>query len=393
MEMPIFYYKGYKTDGTQATGTIEADGIQDAIATIKARGIYPKDVGTFEHKENRWFSKKYDTALLPYITRQLSTLLSSGVPLIDALRSLSDENKGFWRGVLVGIRENVAAGASLSRALEAHPRLFPEFYINMVAAGEQSGALDRVLIRVADFLEKQASIQSKLRAAMIYPVFMASVGFVVMSFLFTFVVPKIVKIFENSKSALPFITVVLITISNFFVNYWWLIIILAVAGVMAMRRLREKHGRYLDTLKLKLPGNVMQSLYFGRFARTLGFLLGGGLPMLKSLELSAKSTGNIVVEERIRQAAKGVAEGARLSTSLEGFPPVLLQLIATGEKSGSLVEVLDKTADSYEEDFERRVQKALALLEPSMILLMGIVVGFIVLAVLLPMFQLNQLVR
>ena len=391
--MPIFHYKGYKADGTQAAGTIEADGVQDAIATVKARGIYPKDIAAYHHKEGRWLSKKYDTTLLPYITRQLSTLLSAGVPLIEALRSLSEENKGFWRGVLVGVRENLSAGASLSRALEANPRLFPEFYVNMVSAGEQSGTLDKVLIRVADFLEKQASIRSKLRTAMVYPAFMASVGFVVMSFLFTFVVPKIVKIFENSKSALPFITVVLITISNFFVNYWWLIIILAVAAVMGLRRLKERHGRYLDGLKLKLPGNVLQSLYFGRFARTLGFLLGGGLPMLKSLELSAKSTGNVVVEEKIMQAAKGVAEGARLSASLEGFPPVLLQLIATGEKSGSLAEVLNKTADSYEEDFERRVQKALALLEPSMILLMGIVVGFIVLAVLLPMFQLNQLVK
>ncbi len=390
--MPIFYYKGYKPDGSQATGTLDAEGIQDAIAAIKARGIYPKDVGTLEHKK-RWLSRKYDPALLPHITRQLSTLLSSGVPLIDALRSLSDENKGLWRGVLVGIRENVSAGASLSRALEAYPGLFPEFYINMVSAGEQSGTLDRVLVRVADFLEKQASIQSRLRAAMIYPVFMASVGFVVMSFLFTFVVPKIVKIFENSKSALPFITVVLIKISNLFVNYWWLLIILAVSLVMVIRRLRERHGRYLDALKLRLPGDVLQSLYFGRFARTLGFLLGGGLPMLRALELSAKSTGNIVIGERIRQAAKAVAEGGRLSTSLEDFPPVLLQLIATVEKSGSLVEVLNKTADSYEEDFDRRVQKALALLEPSMILLMGLVVGFIVLAVLLPMFQLNQLVK
>ncbi len=391
--MPIFYYKGYKTDGSQATGTLEADGIQDAIAAIKARGIYPRDVGTFEHKKTWWLSRKYDPALLPHITRQLSTLLSSGVPLIDSLRSLSDENKGFWKGVLVGIRDSVSAGASLSRALEAHPGLFPEFYINMVAAGEQSGTLDKVLIRVADFLEKQTSIQTKLRSAMIYPVFMASVGFIVMSFLFTFVVPKIVKIFENSKSALPIITVVLIKVSNFFVNYWWLIIILAIALVITVRRLRERHGRYIDALKLRLPGSVLQSLYFGRFARTLGFLLGGGLPMLRSLELSAKSTGNIVVGERIRQAAKAVAEGGRLSASLEGFPPVLLQLIATGEKSGSLVEVLNKTADSYEEDFDRRVQKALALLEPSMILLMGLVVGFIVLAVLLPMFQLNQLVK
>src|SRR5512135_3729934 len=265
--MPIFYYKGYRSDGSQAAGTLEADGVQDAIAAIKAQGIYPKDVGAFQHKEQRWFLKKYDATLLPYITRQLSTLLSAGVPLIEALRSLSDENKGFWKGVLVGIRDNVSAGASLSRALEAHPGLFPEFYINMVAAGEQSGALDRVLIRVADFLEKQASIQSKLRSAMIYPVFMAFVGFIVMSFLFTFVVPKIVKIFENSKSALPFITVVLIKVSNLFVNYWWLIIIFGIAILMAARRLRERHGRFIDALKLRLPGSVLQSLYFGRFAR------------------------------------------------------------------------------------------------------------------------------
>src|SRR5512135_3529337 len=253
--MPIFYYKGYRSDGSQAAGTLEADGVQDAIAAIKAQGIYPKDVGAFQHKEQRWFLKKYDATLLPYITRQLSTLLSAGVPLIEALRSLSDENKGFWKGVLVGIRDNVSAGASLSRALEAHPGLFPEFYINMVAAGEQSGTLDRVLIRVADFLEKQASLRAKLRTAMIYPVFMASVGFIVLSFLFTFVVPKIVRIFENSKSALPFITVVLIAISNFFVNYWWLIAIMAVALIPATRRLRQKHGRFLDDMRLRLPGN------------------------------------------------------------------------------------------------------------------------------------------
>jgi general secretion pathway protein F len=391
--MPIFRYKGYKTDGSQAAGTIEADGLQDALANIRARGIYAKDVSEHREKGKGWFSHKSDEALLPYLTRQLSTLLSAGVPLIDALRSLSEENRGFWRSVLVTVRENVSAGASLSRALEAYPRLFPDFYISMVAAGEQSGTIDKVLIRVADFLEKQASLRSKLRTAMIYPIFMASVGFIVMSFLFTFVVPKIVRIFENSKSALPFITVVLIAISNFFVHYWWLLVIMAVALVILSKRLRRKHGRLLDAIRLKLPGNVLQSLYFGRFARTLGFLIGGGLPMLKALELSAKATGNLVIEEKIRPAAQGVAEGARLSGSLEGFPPVLLQLISTGEKSGTLVEVLGKAADSYEEDFDRRVQRALSLLEPSMILIMGLLVGFIVLAVLLPMFQLNQLVK
>jgi general secretion pathway protein F len=391
--MPIFHYKGYKPDGSQTSGTIEADGLQDAVLSIKALGVYPKDVNEYSHKERGRFAGRYDQNLLPYITRQLSTLLASGVPLIDSLRALSEENSSVWRGLLVNIRDRVSGGASLSRALEAYPKVFPEFYINMVAAGEQSGTVDKILTRLADFLEKQTVIRSKVRTAMIYPVFMTSVGIIVMSFLFTFVVPKIVKIFENARAALPLVTVILIAVSNLFVHYWWAMIAAAAAGVLGARSLQRRNSRFLDGVKLRLPGNVMQSLYFGRFTRTLGFLLEGGLPMLRSLELSAKSVGNTVLRERIILAAERVAEGGRLSSSLEGFPSVLLQLISTGERSGTLAEILNKTADSYEEEFERRVQKALSLLEPLMILLMGLVVGFIVLAVLLPMFELNQLVK
>ncbi len=391
--MPIFHYKGYRPDGSSASGTIEADGLQDAVAAVKAIGIYPRKISEYRHEDKRWSRGADDDTVLPQITRQLSILLSSGVPLLEALRSLSEEKKGFWRGALVRIREGVSGGASLSRALESEGKVFPGFYVNMVAAGEQSGTLDRVLIRLADFLEKQASVRSRIRAAMVYPLFMVSVGFIVLSFLFTFVVPKIVKIFENTRSALPFITVALIWISNIFVHYWWLLALLAAAAGFGWKRVAGKYRRRIDGMKLRVPGGVMQSLYFGRFARTLGFLLSGGLPMLQSLELAASSTGNVIVEERVTEAAKKVAEGARLSASLEGFPSVLLQLIATGEKSGSLAEILEKAADSYEEDFERRVQKALSLLEPSMILAMGVMVGFIVLAVLLPIFQLNQLVK
>jgi general secretion pathway protein F len=263
----------------------------------------------------------------------------------------------------------------------------------MVAAGEQSGRLDMVLTRIADFLEGQEAMRSKIRTAMIYPLFMISVGFVVLSFLFTFVVPKIVRIFENAKSALPFVTVILIAISNLFVNYWWAIIIIVAAIFFSAGRIKEKNRPFIDRLKLKLPGGLLQSLYLGRFSRTTAFLLEGGLPLLKALELAAKSIGNSILEQKIRNAARMVAEGARLSASLEGFPSVLLQLISTGEKSGTLTEVLNRAANSYEEDFERKVQKALSLLEPSMILLMGLIVGFIVLAILLPMFQLNQLVK
>jgi len=228
---------------------------------------------------------------------------------------------------------------------------------------------------------------------MIYPVFMICVGFIVLSFLFTFVIPKITKIFKDTESALPLLTVVLIAISDIFQHYWWLLIGLLLSGIFGFRRLKEKNRLLIDRMIIRLPGKIMQSLYFARFTRTLGFLLEGGLPVLRALELSGKSIGNTMLRNRVIEAAQRVAEGARLSASLEGFPPVLLQLISTGERSGQLVGILKNAADSYEEEFSRRVQQTLAFLEPAMILIMGFIVGLIVLAVLLPIFQLNQLIK
>jgi len=391
--MPIFQYRGYRRDGSQATGTLEAEGLQDAILSIKELGVYPKEVQESFPGRKRELFRRRDKALLPQVTRQLSTLLSSGVPLMEGLKSLAEENKGFWRELLVSVRERVAGGASLSRAIEDEQRVFPEYYAHMIEAGEQSGTLDKVLLGLADFLEKQSAIRAKMVMAMIYPTFMVSVGFLVISFLFTFVIPKIVKIFEDTKAALPIITILLIKISHLFLNYWWAILILLVAIAFGAQRLRERHRNLLDALKLRSPGKIIQNLYLARFTRTLCLLLRGGLPMLKALELSGRSTGNTVLETRIMEIARKVAEGASLSASLEDFPPVLRQLVATGEKGGKLDEVLARAADSYEEEFSRRIQGALSLLEPLMILLMAGMVGFIVLAVLLPIFQLNQLVK
>jgi general secretion pathway protein F len=391
--MPIFQYKGYRTDGSEVAGTLEANSLKDAVLRLKGEGFHPKDVQESVYRKRFGLFQGYDTSLLPSTTRQLSTLLSSGVTLMEALSSISEENKGLWKNMLVNIKEKVAGGSSFSKSLEEYKKIFPEFYVSMVAAGEAGGNLDKVLSRLADFLESQDNLKSKVRASMIYPVIMICIGFIVLSFLFTFVIPKITKIFKDTQSALPFITVVLITVSNIFQNYWWLFIGILLGGVIGLRRLKEKNRLFIDRLILRLPGNILQSLYFGRFTRTLGSLLEGGLPVLKALELTAKSIGNKVLEIRIIDAGKRVAEGARLSASLEGFPPMLLQLVSTGERSGKLVEILKNAADSYEEEFSRRVQKALSLLEPAMILFMGLIVGLIVLAVLLPIFQLNQLIK
>ncbi|MGD0885309.1 MAG: type II secretion system F family protein [Thermodesulfovibrionales bacterium] len=391
--MPIFQYRGYRSDGTETAGTIEASGMSDALARVKAEGIFPSDVTEPRVGQRKRLFQRVDVTFLPNMTRQLSTLLSAGVPLMDALASLSAEYRGPDKEMLIAIKERVSGGAGLCRALEDFGDSFPDFYRNMVQAGEESGNLDTVLRKLADFLESQSAVRAKVRSAMIYPIFMMGIGIVVLSFLFTFVIPKIVKIFRDAKGTLPYITIVLIVVSNIFMRYWWALIGAAAAAYLFIRRFLRGHRLLVDRLILKLPGKVIQSLYYARFARTLGFLLDGGLPMLKAIGLSAKSMGNREIEASLLRGAEKVAEGQKLSASLETFPPVFIQLVATGEKSGRLPETLNRAADSYEEEFNRRVNQVVSLFEPLMILLMGLVVGFIALAILLPMFQLNQLIK
>lgn len=391
--MPIFSYSGYRTDGTDVTGIIEASGVSDALTKIKAEGVLPVNIAEPRIRFKKGLFHRIDETFLPNMTRQLSILISSGVPLIEALNSISAENKGFYKDVLIAIKERISSGAGLSRAMEDFDGLFPEFYLNMVQAGEESGTLDKVLIRLADFMESQDKLRAKIRLSMIYPIFMTGISIVVLSFLFTFVIPKIVKIFKDTQSTLPFITLVLIFISNIFINYWWIIAGFASGLYVYARKFVKQRRLLIDSLILKLPGSTVQSLYYARFARTLGFLIEGGLPILKALRLSAKSTGNKSIEASVLKAEEKVAEGQRLSSSLEIFPPVFIQLIATGEKSGRLAETLKRAADSYEEEFYRKVNKAVSIFEPAMILFMGLIVGFIVLAVLLPIFQLNQLIK
>jgi general secretion pathway protein F len=297
--MPIFRYRGYRTDGSDVAGTIEASGRADAVAKIKSDGILPSEVIEPRPGYGRGIFKKADATEISNLTRQLSILLSSGVPLIDALQSLASEYKGHYRGMLISIKESVAGGTGLHRALENFGNHFPEFYVSMVYAGEQSGTLDRVLVQLADYLERQDEIRSKVRSSMIYPIFMMSVALVVMSFLFTFVIPKIVKIFEDTQGTLPFITLVLIFISNIFIKYWWAVIVLAGALYYAFKVTFRKKRHVVDRMILSLPGNIIQSLYYARFSRTLGFLIEGGLPMLKSLKLSSKSIGNRVLEASV----------------------------------------------------------------------------------------------
>jgi general secretion pathway protein F len=389
--MPIYKFTGYTPDGSEKKGTIEAEGIKDAVVRLKLEGVLPRDIHSLAPSARSRFFLRDRAEKLSQVTRQLSILLAAGVPLNEALRSLADENEGYWKTLLINIRDAIASGSGLSRALDEHRDIFPEFYVRMVHAGETGGMLDDVLLKLADFLEKEIAIRSRVSHAMVYPVFMFGIGVIVLSFVFTFVVPKIVVIFENAKTSLPFITKVLIFISNVFHSYWWLLLAAILGLYYFFRKLKRTKPEKLDSLFLKLP--LTRSLYIARFTRIFGFLLSGGIPLLKSLDLAAKSTGNSILKNDLTGAAKKITEGAGVSASLTTLPPVLRQMIATGEKTGKLAELLDRAADAYEEDFSKKVQTALTLLEPSMIVFMGVIVGFIVFAVLLPLFQMNQLIK
>lgn len=386
--MPVFKYAGYRADGSKVEGRLEAPSSFEAGIRLKELGIFPKIL-----KSDELQRKGYRRNSLSHITRQLSTLLKAGIPLRDALKGVSFESSGTLSGILNDIRERVSGGASLSKALEEYEDLFPAFYINMVRAGELSGELPSVLERIADYLESQDALKAKLRNAMIYPSIMLLVATGVLLFIFVYVMPKIVKIFEDTKASLPIITKVLIVFTKFLKLFWFLIPFIFVGSIYGIRYLKKRHPKLIDRLILKEPLKILMPLYVSRFTKTLAFLLEGGVPMIKALEVSARSTGNRIIEEAIFKAKRSVQEGGSLSGSLNIFPPVLVELIANGEKSGRLVENLNMASRTYEEEFSRRLTTTVSLLEPAMIIVMGLVVLFVVLGVVLPIFELNQLIK
>ncbi|MDA8092151.1 MAG: type II secretion system F family protein [Nitrospiraceae bacterium] len=383
--MPAFRYKAYAASGNETSGTITAETEKQAVLKLKDLGVYPHQLSL-----RKTAATKAKPGDLPFITRELALLVTSGVTVLDAVRGLAGETKGHWGDLLGNIADDVSSGMSLSRAMGQYA-VFPEFYVKMIASGEASGAMDTVLKSLADFLDEEARTRARVKAALIYPAFMVLVGTVILSFIFAFVMPKITKIFSDSGKALPLATKLLMFISGIFINYWWALFLVVIIAGYWFRSYYRKNRVKIDGMLLK--SKLLRSLYLSRFTRALGFLLDGGLPVLKALELSGPSSGNLHIEHEVREARQRLSEGAELSQALHGFPHVFTQLLATGQKSGQLGQAIKKAAASYDEDFKRRLDRSLALLEPSMILIMGGIVGFIVLAVLLPIFEMNQLVK
>lgn len=399
--MPTFRYKAYDSSGKATGGDIDASGVKEAVQKLRSTGLYPAEIAVSRVKEGLLGSRRVPPGLVSLSTRQLSTLLSSGTTLSEALGVLVENTANArLKSILLDVSELVAGGSSLSKALEGHPEVFSTFYRGLVAAGEASGSLDKVLTRLADYLEARSKIINEVKAALTYPVLMTVVGAVVLSFLFIFVIPRISRMFEETQSALPLITVVILAVSRAMRDFWFVFAALITASVWLLKR----YGRstpvkaFTDRLTLRLPwfGHLATAFYVSNMARTLGSLLKDGVQLLKALDITRDALDNTVFEEVLASARKDCSEGAALSASLKkhgAVPPIAVHMISVGEKSGNLDEMLLKTADSYALEFQTGVKRSLNLLEPLLILAMGLVVGLIVLAILLPIFELNRIIR
>jgi general secretion pathway protein F len=403
--MPTFRYKAYSAGGVARDGVIEADSERQALTRLKGMGLYARELRDELAGEgaSRPFSfrRSISTADLALFTRRLATLTASSVPLFEAMGSLCEqEHNPRLKQVLARVKERISEGASLSRAFAAEPSVFGESYVSMVAAGEAGGALDAVLERLADFLEEQEEVRSRVVSALIYPMLMLLVGGGVMTFLLTVVIPKIVVIFEDNKASLPLLTLLLIKLSRFAREFWWIPVAAACAALPLYRRGMRRESLRLkrDSLLLRLPlaGEMLQRLILSRFARVLGLLLSSGVPIIRALEITSEALVNRVYRAFLRGVMEEVAQGGSLSATLRRsplFPPLLVHLVGVGEKGGALEAMLLKAGVAYEREFSTRLTRLMGLLEPLLVLAMGLGVGIVVLAVLLPIFEMNQLIK
>lgn len=412
--MPVYQYRGYRNDGGAATGIVDAENVRVARLKLRKEGVFPTDVIEQGQRSLRspegsrvraTYAIRGSAVLTPHdlalMTRQFATLLVAGLPLVDSLGVLVDQaEKKAVKGLLAEIREQIRGGQALSAALETYPKDFSPIYVHMVRAGEASGALDQILFRLAEFLEKQLALKHKVTNAILYPALMLVVGVSVLFFLMTFVVPKITAVFASMKQALPWPTVVLMSVSQFFADYWTLIIGLAVAGLFLARRfVRTDRGRIAaDRLILRLPliGDVARMVSISRLAGTLATMLASGVQLLDALDVSKRVMNNRVLEEAVERARQNIREGETIADPLKRsgeFPALVTHMIAVGERSGEMEEMLRRVSQIYDGEVERVITRLTSLLEPIMILVMGVIVFFIVVAILLPIFEMGQMVR
>src|SRR5215218_6009860 len=404
--MSIFAFKALDLAGVSTGGEIDADNKQAVAAQLRGKGLIVLDIEERKPANAgdllaRFRRVKADDLVIA--TRQLSTMVSSGMSLLRALYVIEEQTESdMLREAFVEVRKDVEAGLSFSDSLAKHPDAFNELYVAMVAAGETGGILESTLQRVATQLEKDAALRRQVRAAMVYPALIISFAFVVLLALITFLVPVFEKVFKDFGGELPAITKFTVAMSHLVTRQWYILIAVAVGVVFAFRRWkRSERGRVQwDRLKLKFPmkiGGIVQKVALARFSRTFSGLVSAGVPMLEAIDITGKTSGNKVVEKAMQQVRESVKKGGSLTQPMtqvpEAFPVMVTQMIGVGEETGALETMMTKVADFYEEQVEAAVKALTSILEPIMILFVGGIVGFIVIAMYLPMFKVYDSIK
>lgn len=400
--MPTVYiWRGRTEDGLFVSGETEAESEGDLILALRKRGIIPRYVR--EKEEGRRFRIRGGVSQkeILFFTRQFATLFASGVPIVQAFEALIGQvkNKSF-RKVLIQMRNDIEKGSSLAEAMKKHPRVFSSLYVNMVRAGEEGGMLDKVLFRMADYFEKMIKLRRKIVGAMIYPSIVIAVAILVVAIIMVFVIPTFAKLFGEMGLQLPLPTRITIALSNFMVQTG-VFIILGIIGFfifIKFFRRTEKGRKITDSILLKVPllGVILLKSSLSRFARTLGTLLGSGVPILNSMEISARASGNKVIEDVVIEMREDITAGKSLTEVLRSrptlFPPIFTQMVNVGESTGATDDMLNKVADFYDEEVDNAVANLMSMLEPALIVFLGITIGFIVISLYLPIFKLGEVV-
>jgi general secretion pathway protein F len=410
--MAVFEYRALNARGKTLSGIVDADSLWRAQSKLRDQQLYPVSLTQVRSTADERGKKprsglaafsaffKIRSTDVAIATRLMATLLSAGFPLVKAVGTVTGQVRSrALEKVLSRVKDAIEEGSSFADALKLYPHVFSPVYVNMVAAGESSGTLEVVLERLADFAERREETRKKIQAALAYPMIMSVVAVLVLVILLTYIVPGIIQIFTDMNQALPLPTQILVQVSDFFTRFWWILFLLPVLLAAGLHFVR-KTGKglwYTDLAVLQFPvaGPLIKKMIAARFARTLGALLENGVPLLTALTIARKIAGNQVMSDLIQTAADKVEQGGELGTALAAktyFPELASRMIQVGERSGELEKMLSKTADLYEREVQAAAAAATALVEPVIILVMGVVVGLIILAICLPIVEINQLI-
>lgn len=396
--MAVFTYNAKNPKGEDQSGEIEASDLHNAVVTLRKKGLIVIKVTPHLEQDNFFtrFLNRVSFSDLVSVTRQLATMVGAGLVLSEALDILAEQQNNKKLGkVLEEVSQDVKSGLTLNQALGKHPDVFPTLYVNLVKSGEASGKLDEVLLKMADSLEKEREFKARVRGAMIYPIIVIIMMGLVMLIMVTFVMPRLTALYKQSSIELPLPTKILIGISDFIIGFWWLILAAVLLGVISFKRwVSSPNGKIIfDSLVLKIPliGSIITGVTLTNFSRTFGLLIGAGIPLLDSINIVADVTSNATFKQALKQAYEGVAKGLSFSSLLNSnaFPRLVPQMVKVGEETGKVDEIFTKLASYFESESDNMVKNLTVAIEPIILVVLGVGVGFLVLAVILPIYKLT----